>query len=109
MMNIKNEKNALRAEYRKRRAELDAAKKSIRNAYRQLEDSPLALESFYFGRTLFGVDATATDCRTAFEKISRDDVINAAAGLTLDTVYFLNGTLAGEEETVDGDACEFDE
>ena len=76
--------------------ELDAAKRSIQNAYLQLEDSPLALENFYFGRALMGVDCTAEACCKRFDAVSREDVIRAANALTLDTVYFLNGTLTGE-------------
>ena len=82
--------------------ELDAAKKSIRNAYRQLEDSPAALENFYFGRTLMDIKISAEHCRAAFDAISREDVIRAANALTLDTVYYLDGTLTGEE----GDDCD---
>lgn len=89
--------------------EMDAAKKSLQNAYRQLEDSPMALENFYFGRTLMGVGVTAEDCRRAFDTVTRGDVIRAAEALSLDTVYFLNGTLAGEEALDDGGICEYDE
>ena len=77
--------------------ELDAAKKSLRNAYRQLEDSPTALENFYFGRTLMGLHITAEECRARFSSVTRENVIRAANALSLDTVYFLNGTLAGKE------------
>lgn len=89
--------------------ELDAAKKSLKNAYRQLQDSPMALENFYFGRTLMGVSATAEECRAAFDTVTRPAVMDAANALSLDTVYFLNGTLAGEEGFDDGEGCEFDE
>lgn len=78
-------------------AELEAAKKSLLNVYRQLEDSATALESFYFGRALIGSLSTAEDSRRAFAYVSREAVIAAAHKLQLDTVYFLNGTLAGEE------------
>ena len=89
--------------------ELDVAKKSLINAYRQLQDSPVALENFYFGRTLMGVCTTAEECRAAFDAVTRSDVTEAARALSLDTVYFLNGTLAGEEDFDDGEGVEFDE
>lgn len=89
--------------------ELDAAKRSIQNAYRQLEDSPSALENFYFGRSLMGVATTAEDCRHLLGTVGREEVIRAANALTLDTVYFLNGTLTEKEAEHDAEICEFDD
>ncbi len=77
--------------------ELDAAKKSLLNAYRQMEDSPSAIESFFFGRMLAGLDGAPEACRAQIARVSREDVIAAAKTLALDTVYFLNGTLDPEE------------
>ena len=81
--------------------ELEAAKKSLRNAYRQIEDSPGALENFYYGRSLLGIEISVTEFRKGFEKVTRQEVIAAAKAVTLDTVYFLQGTLdknSAEEE-----------
>ena len=78
--------------------ELTAAKNSISNAYRQMEDSPAAIENFYFGRTLAGIDQDTATIGRAFAELSREDIMRAARALTLDTVYFLEGTLSGEED-----------
>ena len=83
--------------------ELNAAKQSLINAYRQIEDSPAALESFYFGRSLAGLEQTAQECRTAFLAVTREDVIAVAKKLSIDTVYYLAGTLEGEEKGFDED------
>ncbi len=85
-------------------AELDAAKRSLCSAYRQLSDSPTALESFYFGRALMGVKTTAEESLDAIRSVTRADILAAAQALTLDTVYFLNGTLSGEEDEDDDEA-----
>ena len=80
--------------------ELAAAKHSLDNNYRTIEDNPHAIEGFYYGRLLEGVDMTVEDCRRNFASVTRDQIAEAAAGVTLDTVYFLNGTCpdgAGEE------------
>ncbi|MBQ8309653.1 MAG: insulinase family protein, partial [Clostridia bacterium] len=69
-------------------AEWFAAQKSLENAYRQLEDSPAALESFYFGRALVGEMETLADCRKRFGAVSRADVIDIARKLYCDTVFF---------------------
>ena len=74
-----------------------AAKKSLENAYRQLEDSPAALESFYFGRALANVPSTLADCRARFDAVTRADVIDVAKRLSCDTVFFLRHTGCGEE------------
>ena len=78
--------------------ELMAAKNSIANAYRQMEDSPSAMENFYFGRSLAGVEQDTNTLGAAFARLTREDVMRAARALTLDTVYFLEGTLSGEED-----------
>ena len=76
--------------------ELDAAKKSLENTYRQIEDSPAGLESFYYGRALAGYGTSLKERRAAFERVTREDVVRVANTLTLDVVYFLEGTLADE-------------
>ncbi|MBR7098355.1 MAG: insulinase family protein, partial [Clostridia bacterium] len=83
--------------------ELDAAKRSLSNAYRQIEDSPAALESFYFGRALAGVGDSVEHCRQAFLAITREDVIAVAKSIVVDTVYYLDGTLGDGEELDDED------
>ena len=84
-------------------AELQGAKKSLENGYRQLEDSPAALESYYYGRALAGEESSLADCRAQFDRVTREDVIAAANRVSVDTVFFLRGTLAvnGEVETDD--------
>ena len=83
--------------------ELEAAKRSLSNAYRQITDSPAALESFYFGRALAGVSDSVEHCRQAFLSLTREDVIAVAKSIFVDTVYYLDGTLGGGEELDDED------
>ncbi len=78
-------------------AELEAAKQSIKAAYRRLSDSPAALESFYFSRALAGVDADIDESLARFARLTRADIQKAAHRLTLDSIYFLNATLREEE------------
>lgn len=80
--------------------ELSAAKQSLDNSYRTIADNPNAIEGFYYGRLLEGVDMTVEDCRRHFAEVTREQIAAAARGVTLDTVYFLKGTCpegAGEE------------
>lgn len=77
--------------------EWQSAKKSLENAYRQLEDSPAAIESYYFGRFLAGVRDSLMECRRRLAEVTREQVICAANGLYTDTVFFLKPTKTGEE------------
>lgn len=86
-----------------RAEELEAAKKSLLNTYRQIEDSPSGLESYYFGRALVGDPKSLEECRADFEKVTADDVARIARTLTPDVTYFLEGTLVGDGEDEDED------
>ncbi len=83
--------------------ELESARRSLAGAYRQIEDSPAALENFYFGRTLAGMQDTVEHCRNAFLAVTREQVITVARAVTVNTVYYLDGTLGGGEELCDED------
>ena len=86
--------------------ELDAAKKALENAYKQVEDSPGGLESFYYGRVRVGNNASLEDCRCAFAAVTAEEVVSVAKKLTADVIYFLEGTLADEGGAEDDDGME---
>ena len=72
--------------------ELSNAKKSIANTYRELEDDPAALCSWYLSRILAGDQSRPEDIIASVEKASVGDVAAVAQNIALDTVYFLKGT-----------------
>ncbi len=76
--------------------ELTSAKLGLINGHRELSDSARGLELWYLGRLLAGVDTDLDDVVRAIEGVTPDDVTAAMRRVTLDTVYFLNGTLKGE-------------
>ena len=81
--------------------ELEAAKKSLFNSYRQLYDNPFDLQAFYSGRSLFNITDTIDDCLSAISEITADQVAKAAQSVYLDSVFFVEGTGAisdGEDE-----------
>ena len=80
-------------------AEWSSAKKSVDNAYRQLSDSPGALESYYFGRALCGLDGEIEYARRRFDEVTREDVIRVANAFVTDTVFYLGTT--GEGDLID--------
>ena len=80
------------------RAELAMAKKSLINILRQCTDSPAALQAYWFGRQVFyGSSLTPEQCIERVRAVTAKDVMRAANAVVPDTVYFLNGTLTGEE------------
>ena len=79
-------------------SELYAAKRSIENAYRQLYDSPFDLQSFYSGRMLFGISETIEDCREKLMAVSREQIVALAKKVTLDALFFVEGTACGDED-----------
>ena len=83
--------------------EWEAAKRSLGNAYRQLEDSPVSMERFFFGRALCGCCATPEDSRRAIEAVTREEVARFAKELRLDTVFSLHATENGEVTDDDED------
>ena len=79
-------------------AELSAAKKSLVNVYSAIKDSPSAIEKFYLGRAIHGINLELDSFVEKFNALTREDVIRCANMLSLHTVYFLRGE---EEEACD--------
>lgn len=78
--------------------EYNGALLSLINSYRELSDSARGLESWYLGRLLEGIGGDPDDVVARLQAVTRDEIIAAAKKSTLDTIYFLNGTLKGECE-----------
>jgi predicted Zn-dependent peptidase len=83
--------------------DVELAKLSLLNSYRQIGDSQASAEAFAFARLMNG---TADDPEAEMARISAvtaEDVARVAKTFKLDTVFFLNGTAEneGEEEFYD--------
>lgn len=76
--------------------EQENARLSLINSYRELSDSARALETWYLGRKLSGAAGDPDDVVTAISNITREEIIAVSGKVSLDTVYFLNGTLKGD-------------
>lgn len=72
--------------------EIEAAKSSVASDYRTIEDSPLALEDFYLNQALIGPDCSPTELAALAEEITVNEVVEIAAGVECDAIYFLRGT-----------------
>lgn len=71
--------------------DLETARRSLRNGYREITDSPASVCSWYLGRISAGCEDSLEDAAKALETVSVADVIKVANDLQLDTVYYLEG------------------
>ena len=78
-------------------SEFSAAKKSITNIYSAVFDSPSAIERFYLGRIINGIDVDVSDFIERIQAITLEEVIAVADKISLHTVFFLRGEQDGEE------------
>ena len=72
--------------------ELLAAKSSLENAYRQIDDNPFELQSFYGSRSLFGLREDVEESRRRIAAVTKDEVVALARKVLCDTVFFVEGT-----------------
>ena len=79
--------------------EFEAAKKSVYNVYNAINDSPSAIERFYLGRLINGIDVDIKGFLSKMNALGIEDIVRAANKLKLHTVFFLCGN---DEEGEDG-------
>ncbi|MBR5539487.1 MAG: insulinase family protein [Clostridia bacterium] len=76
--------------------ELESAKLSLINAYREISDNPQSLQNWYIGRALSGITQSPDEAIEAVKNITREEIVATANKVVLDTVYFLRGVMKGE-------------
>ncbi len=81
-------------------------KKSLINAYRELTDSPAGLVSWYLTRSFVDRSDSPEEVAQKILSVTKEELIASASRLSVDTVYFLKGTLSAEDAD---DADEDDE
>ena len=79
-------------------SEFEAAKKSLENYCRTMDDNPAELQAFYDSRAFFGIDDTVDAYRRRLTSVTLEEVVAVAKEIRLDTVYFIEGTLSGDEQ-----------
>lgn len=85
-------------------SELDAAKRSLQNAYRQIDDNPFELQAFYGTRGLLGLRASVEESRRQLDAVGVEEIAALARQCRPETVFFVEGTKADaacEEEPND--------
>ncbi len=77
--------------------EVNAAKLSICNSYRSVSDSLGSLEAWYLSQTFTNQIKRPDEAAAIINAVSRQEIIDAANHVTLDTVYRLLGSEAETE------------
>ncbi len=71
--------------------EIEAARLSILNSYRSTSDSLGALSGWYLSQAITGRPQTLEEAAAAIAAVTREELVQAANRITLDTVYSLTG------------------
>lgn len=79
-------------------AEWEAARSSLSDQMRQMEDAPARADRFYFNCAVTGMEYSPAEWHASLLDVTREEVASLAGEMTLDTVFFLHPTRAGEEE-----------
>lgn len=82
-------------------ADVELAKLSLLNSYRQIGDSQSSMEVFAFGRLMNGTAESPAEEMARIESVTPADVVRVAKAFKPDTVFYLNGTADGGEEEDD--------
>lgn len=69
--------------------EMDSAKKRLRNSMLAVSDSPEAVHSWYANNRIFGITDTPEETIEKTESVTKEQIIEAAKRISLDTEYFL--------------------
>ena len=69
--------------------EFNSAVRSVLNSYREIDDSPESIESWYLGRLLAGLFDSPHEAAKQILSVTPKDVEKIASGISLDTVYFM--------------------
>jgi len=77
--------------------ELNWGKKGLATDLRMIRDEQAQLEDFYLGQTLLGVDYDLDGLIAQVELVEKSQIVEIAAGLQLDAVYFLKNVGADDD------------
>lgn len=70
--------------------DIEFAKKQLTTAYESNLDSIGAMAEYYTMQILLGTDVSIEEMTKKIEKVTREEIIEAAKGMKLDTVYYID-------------------
>ena len=71
--------------------EMDSAKKAVMTAIYSAMDAPMGLEGLFLDRTMLDLRPLPSELAALVSEVTADSVAEIAAGVALDTVFFLTG------------------
>jgi predicted Zn-dependent peptidase len=86
--------------------EIESTRRAMRLNYRSLLDKPAQLANSFYILQLAGRDVPLQEVAARVEAVTKDEMVEAASKLWLDTIYFLepDGTVVEDEEEVSAHA-----
>ncbi len=78
--------------------DIESSIKALEDSFKSVTDSPEALDSWFMSQCISGKYKYPDDFIADFKKVTRQEIINAAKDVTLDTVFMLEGTAEGGEQ-----------
>ncbi|MCL2815556.1 MAG: insulinase family protein, partial [Oscillospiraceae bacterium] len=75
--------------------DIEAARLAVINSYKEVSDSAGNIVYWYLRRLLCGNLKTPEDAEREINEVTKEDIIKTAKNLSLDSIYFLQGTLEG--------------
>lgn len=78
--------------------DMESSIKALEDSFNSVSDSPEALDSWFMSQCVSGAYKYPEDFIEDFKKVTREEIINAAKDVTLDTVFMLEGTGEGGEQ-----------
>ncbi|MGN0526042.1 MAG: EF-P 5-aminopentanol modification-associated protein YfmF [Acutalibacteraceae bacterium] len=78
--------------------DLDSSKKALEDSFKSVTDSPETLDNWYMSQVVSQKFLPPEDFVEGFKNVTREQIIEVAKEVTLDTVFMLEGTLEGGAE-----------
>lgn len=78
--------------------ELEIAKTSTKHSFNAIRDNKYTYISYIAGLDIYGADYTIEDIANKAESVTKEEVVNIAKGISLDTIYFLGEDKGNENE-----------
>lgn len=79
-------------------SDAESSVKALEDSFKSVSDSPEALDSWFMSQCVSGEYKYPEDYINGFKSVTREQIINAAKDVTLDTVFMLEGTAEGGED-----------
>ena len=78
--------------------DIESSVKALEDSFKSVTDSPEALDAWFMSQCVSGNYKYPDDFIAEFRRVTKQEIIDAAKDVTLDTVFMLEGTAEGGEQ-----------